>query len=331
MPSAIGQRIAAALSNGRVSAAEVKQLIEAAKAEKKFTAEMKGELQALLDQHADAFLPSVRATLQRFVDQAAVQRDLADPTVLDKHSTSVSWTPVNANQTLYVDGVDFDDVVQGSIANCYMVSAFSSLAYANPDLIKNAFTDNGDGTFDVRFFEADAYGRYTPVTVTIDSDVPASSGTTGRYGKARDGNELWVTLLEKAYAQWKGGYEAIGNGGRSGDVFEALTGRRSGWSSTSYTPADTLYTSISRAVAAHRPVTAGTHGEDSGVNYSGTGVYAWHAYSVLDTRDEGGVKSVQLRNPWGNTEPGNDGKNDGIFWMTMEDFTKLYSGVYLGG
>lgn len=331
MPSAIGQRIATALTDRKVSAQEVTELITAAKAEKKFTPELKAELQALLAQHADAFEPAAHSELKAFVDATPARRDVADPKVLDKHATSVAWNPVGPTGTLYVDGVSFDDVVQGSIANCYMVSAFSALAEANPDLIKNAIKDNGDGTFDVRFFEKDAYGSFKPVTVTVDSDIATDFGTKNKYAKARDGNEEWVTVLEKAYAQWKGGYEAIGNGGRSGDVFEALTGKRANWTSTTYTPADRIYSSISTAIAAHKPVTAGTFGKDSGVDYTGTGVYAWHAYTVLGASEDNGTKYLQLRNPWGNTEPGSDGKDDGIFKMKLDDFMKLYNSVYLGG
>jgi hypothetical protein len=221
-------------------------------------------------------------------------------------------------------------VVQGSIGDCYLVSAFSSLAASDPELISKAITDHKDGTYSVRFFEKDTNGQFKPVTVTVDSDIATDFGTRNKYAKARDGNEQWVTVLEKAYAQWKGGYEAIGNGGRAGDVFEALSGKRSTWTSTTYTPADRIYQSISTAVAAKRPVTAGTFGKDSGVDYSGTGVYAWHAYTVLGASEDQGTKYVQLRNPWGNTEPGSDGKDDGIFKMKLDDFMKLYSTVYLG-
>ncbi|MEW6434469.1 MAG: C2 family cysteine protease [Myxococcota bacterium] len=331
MPSAIGQRIATALTDRKVSAQEVTELITAAKAEKKFTPELKSEIQALLTQHADAFEPAARSALQAFVDATPVRRDLADPAVLDKHSTSVAWNPVGSGGSLYVDGISFDDVIQGSIANCYMVSAFSALAEANPDTIKNAITDNGDGTYTVRFFEKDAYGGFKPVKVTVDSDLATEFGTTNKYAKARDANEQWVTILEKAYAQWKGGYEAIGNGGRAGDVFEALTGKRASWTSTSYSTAERIYSSIATAIAAHKPVTAGTHGKDSGVDYTGTGVYAWHAYTVLGASEENGTKYIELRNPWGRSEHGNDGKDDGIFKMKLDDFMKLYNSVYLGG
>ncbi|MBL8909406.1 MAG: hypothetical protein JNM17_01765 [Archangium sp.] len=329
--SKIGERITTALTDSKISQQDVKELIDVAKAEKKFTPELKAELSALLTAHADKFENvAAKGELQAFLSTATTVIDLADPTVLNKHATSVAWNPVGSGGSLYVDGISYDDVIQGSIANCYMVSAFSSLAQQNPDAIKNAIKDNGDGTYDVRFFEKSG-GRYKPVTVKVDSDIPVEFGTTAKYGKTRDPKEAWVTVLEKAYAQWKGGYEAIGNGGNAGTVFEALTGKPPQWTSTTYTPADQLYSRLTRSIADHKPITAGTHGKDSGVDYTGTGVYAWHAYTVLGTSEEAGTKYVQLRNPWGKSEHGSDGKDDGIFKMKLDDFMKLYNSINIGG
>jgi hypothetical protein len=327
--SPLRDRIATALQDSRVSRQEVQDLISAAKAEPKFTAEMKADLQALIDQ--SKFDWFAKGDLKKFLDTAVPQIDLPDPKVLDKHATSVSWTPVAPGGALFVDGVSYDDVVQGSIGDCYLVAAFSSLAHTNPDTIKNAFTENPDGTVSVRFFEKRAGGRYEAVSVTVDRDLPTETGPRSKYAKSRTETEHWVTLLEKAYAQWKGNYEAIGNGGNAGTVFEALTGRPPQWTSTSYSAPDALFKRLTDATSTGKPVTAGTHGKDSGVDYTGTGVYAWHAYTVMSTSEEAGEKYVQLRNPWGRSEHGSDGKDDGIFKMKLEDFTKLYSSINIGG
>ncbi len=326
--SPLRERIALALQDNRVSRQEVKDLISAAKAEPKYTSEMKADLQKLVE--SSRFDWFAKGDLQKFLNTAVAQIDLPDPTVLDKHATSVSWTPVAPGGALFVDGVSYDDVVQGSIGDCYLVAAFSSLAHTNPDLIKDAFTENPDGTYSVRFFEKRG-ATYEAVSVTVDSDLPVETGTRSKYAKARNENEHWVTMLEKAYAQWKGSYEAIGNGGNAGTVFEALTGKRPEWTSTAYSTSDVLFDRLSKATSTGRPVTAGTHGKDSGVDYSGTGVYAWHAYTVLGTSEEAGTKLVELRNPWGKSEHGNDGKDDGIFKMKLDDFMKLYNSINIGG
>ncbi len=334
MPS-ISDSISRALNDNRVSIREMKQLLTEAKSQP-LTKELKNDLQKLLDLHADKFGVTAKRDLEGWLRSANViappptPRDLADPTLLTKHTTDTTWKPVDGGQ-LYVDGISYDDVVQGSIANCYMVGAFSAVAQQNPDAIKNAIKDNGDGTYTVSFFENQGYGRaFKQVSVTVDGDMATSASGTQRYGKSREKSELWVGVLEKAYAEWKGGYETIGNGGYATEVLEALTGNRASATSTTATSTDALFSRIERASSSGAPITAGTHGKDSGVDYNGTGVYAWHVYTVLGTSQENGAKYVELRNPWGNTEPGNDGKNDGIFKMKMEDFVKLYSHVHFG-
>lgn len=339
----ISDSIARALRDNRVSINEMKALITEAKAQP-MTAETKAELTNLLNLHADKFGTTATRDLRTFLGSANITqppappttptvttpRQIDDPAVLTKHTTDTTWKPVQDGK-LFVDGVSYDDVVQGSIANCYMVGAFAAVAQANPDAIKNAIKENADGTYTVRFFEKSYYGA-TPkaVEITVDGDLPQSAMGSARYGKARDKSELWVGIMEKAYAQWKGGYETIGNGGYPGEVITALTGKSTSYSGAKYTDANVLWNNIKAGAANQKPMTAPTHGKDAGVDYSGTGVYAWHVYTVLGASEENGTKYVQLRNPWGSHEHGSDGKDDGIFKMKLEDFTKLYQGVDIG-
>ena len=338
MPTRLTDSITRALRDQKLSNREMETLVREAR-KQPLTVEVKAELSELLATHGDKFSLGGKRELERYLGTTTVPpppapppapRTVDDPTVLTKHATDTTWKPVDGGQ-LYVDGISYDDVVQGSIANCYLVGALSAVAHANPDTIKNAITSNADGTYTVRFFEKSSYsGLPREVKITVDGDLPQSSFGSARYAKSRDGKELWVGLVEKAYAQWKGGYEAIGNGGYASDMVTALTGKTNTYSASSWTDADVIYENIQRGARANKPMTAPTHGKDSGVDYSGTGVYAWHVYTVLGASEEAGTKYVELRNPWGNSEHGSDGKNDGIFKMKLEDFTKLYQGVEIG-
>lgn len=347
MPSRISQLAQTLVRDGRIDRADADAIADQVLSNDIISREEKRVVQSLLRNHADKFDPAARAELQALLSidepvpgspttpkpapSPAAPRDLADPQVLTKHDGMVQWTRPSGSQ-LFVDGVSYDDVVQGQIANCYMVGAFSSVAWSNPDLIRDAIKENPDGTFTVRFFEPRGFNLpMREVTVTVDGDLPlSSSGGASRYGASRDRSELWVGILEKAYAEWKGGYEAIGNGGRAGEVMSALTGKRDRWVHLGSTGPDAVFRQLQQGIAQKTPMAAGTHGKDSGVDYSGTGVYAWHVYSIHGVSEEGGERYVQLRNPWGRTEPGNDGKDDGIFQMKLEDFMRLYNGVYFG-
>jgi hypothetical protein len=341
MSSRIGERIATALKTDSttgagatptITQAEAKGIIDAAKAEKKWTPELKAEVDALLSSGSTKFEGTAKADLQQFLAATPVQKDLADPAVLTKHTTEISWNPVQDGK-LFVDGVNFDDVAQGYIGDCYLEGAMSAVAKANPKAIEDAVKDNGNGTYDVRFFESAGYGQpMKPVTVTVDGDLPSrSAGSQPYYAHARERTELWPGLIEKAYAQWKGGYEAIGNGGSPGGMMTSLTGKQSTYSSNSTATADQLFDHIKRNASSSMPMTATTYGEDKEALYTNTGVHANHAYTVLGTSEENGTKYVQLRNPWGFSEGGNDGKDDGIFKLPLTDFVKLYQGTDFGG
>jgi hypothetical protein len=95
-----------------------------------------------------------------------------------------------ASGALFVNDVTLSDVSQGAAGTCYLLAAAQVIAKSTPQLIQQMFCDNGDGTYGVRFYGQDG-GNFW---VTVDSRVPMpASGSPG--------GELWVSLLEKAYAQ----------------------------------------------------------------------------------------------------------------------------------
>lgn len=260
---------------------------------------------------------------------------LPDP-ALHKDELNADGTPKFGKKTytgpLFVGGVEAGDVQQGQLGNCYFPAAVAAMAKANPDTINNMIKANGDGTYTVTFKERDwATGRTKDVPVKVDGDLYARSWGGPLYGHSSNSPdttkmEMWFPLIEKAYAQWKGSYNAIGNGGSSADVFEDFTGAQ-GKSINAAGNADTVWKTITTAIDAKKPVAAGTHDDGGPVNYTNTGVYGDHAYSILGYEKVGNDRMVVLRNPWGESEPAGNGANDGIFKLKLEDFQKLYDNV----
>src|SRR5207248_480919 len=83
---------------------------------------------------------------------------------------------------------------QGDVGDCSFVAALGAVVRHIPDDIRQMFSDNGDGTFAVRFCVNGA-AKY----VTVDRALPTTAGGRevyatfgGRYDDAR--NELWVAL-----------------------------------------------------------------------------------------------------------------------------------------
>ena len=262
--------------------------------------------------------------------------DLPDPAPLKDDTTSTGeskYKKVRFTGPLFVNGVHPADVRQGAIGDCYFPAALAAIAHTDPERIQNMIRQNEDGTYTVTFHNASSWGGSTgkKVEITVDGDLYARSFGGPVYGSSLgtpsqpDKMELWFPLIEKAYAQWKGSYEAIGNGGVSGKLMSEVMGASYDYSSVSDYNKDRVWEQIKQGEQNGWPMTAGTHGSDQSALYTNSGVYANHAYSVLGVEEENGVKYVKLRNPWGQSEPRNNGPDDGFFRMSVDDFAKYYS------
>jgi hypothetical protein len=278
-------------------------------------------------------LKTVSTTLSVLGNSGTV--DPADDPMPHKDEVRADGTPTyplrRYNGPLFVNGPTSNDVRQGAIGNCYFPAAVGAVAHMNPKLIEDAITEvrnpqTGEREFQVRFFSSS--GRME--MVTVDADLYTRSWGGPIYGTTPNASnpdtmELWYPILEKAYAKWKGSYDRIGNGGSPASVLTALTGKSTRYFDTSYNDADEIFRAVKAGGDAKVPMTAGTH--DDKKIYTNTGVYADHAYSVLGAEESGGKKFILLRNPWGESEAGNDGKNDGYFKLELSQFMKLYGDV----
>lgn len=232
---------------------------------------------------------------------------------------------------MFVNGVSPDDALQGALGNCYLVSGLASLAQVQPEVIQNAIKDNGDGTFTVKFHKDSFLGLFPrghdPIEVTVDGDMPTRDGKNPLYTHGRDKSELWPMLIEKAYAKLDGGYQRVGVGGAPTTIWQALTGKRGQLTPNVVENSNSLWRKISTALDEKRPVAATTTAGNPG----DSGLAKGHVYSVLGVSEKDGQRLVTVRNPWGNTEVGNDGKNDGTFTMPIEDFKKRFGMTFFGG
>ncbi len=140
-------------------------------------------------------------------------------------SYSVESVPVFA-----ASGPSMNDINQGYMGDCYFLSSLAEVAYQNASIIKSMFTDNGNGTYGVRFF---INGSAQYVTV---NNMMANGGTL--FDK---GPDMWAGLAEKAYAQFQSialstgnssynygnAWSTIANGGWPLNALEAITGASS--------------------------------------------------------------------------------------------------------
>ncbi|MFO0594452.1 MAG: C2 family cysteine protease [Myxococcaceae bacterium] len=327
--------------DGKITDTDVDGLLKRVRAGGITESEAK-ELKADVERYKSSFTPEGDAKMQAFLTtKLRSSMVLDDPTPVNpggvKDPKVLKADEKRVRQTLLpgahlVKGtIRGEDVCQKYLGDCYLIAAMASVAHTQPALVEKAFQKHADGTYDVKLFAPKGHG-WSETSVHIDSDLPHNDWYHLQYASARDEKELWPALLEKAFAQRAGSYGAI-EAGVPGDAMSMLTGKPSSMIELhgAGTKAADVFARLSAATKDHKPATASTFGESSNGKYANTGLFADHAYSVWGTETSGGKQYVQLRNPWGDTEPSGNGADDGIFKLELSEFMKMFSNVEING
>lgn len=232
-----------------------------------------------------------------------------EPELPGSTPSSVSYTPHN-NEGLFYYGTDQqrvheNDVQQGNINNCYLMASISALARSNPSFIENLITDNQDGTYGVKLYLSNQRGRRSWRTVTVTGNFPmigGSRGYTPTFAQFGDNNEIWVMLLEKAYAKAIGGYDDLDAAGDPASALLRLSGSSGDTHYIKFMNESKIIQKITEGLNAGAPVVLGTPGAyatDLVADYremaERAGVVIGHAYSAVSVSGN----NVTMWNPQG--------------------------------
>ena len=209
------------------------------------------------------------------------------------------------------------DVQQRGVGDCYFLAAMVDVADDYSALIESMFTDNGNGTWGIRFYGAGD----DPLYVTVNTMLP-----TGWTGAVSATGGLWVSLLEKAYVEYEvqmngeaNAYASIEGGWSSG--LQAIAGLSSrSYGCASYTVSawtSTVKSAVLGAIGAGQEVMYATASGTSLTDANGrTDLVGSHMYAVLGY--DSALDRLILRNPWG--QEGSSSWN-GVFEL---GFDQLY-------
>eukprot|EP00163_Fabomonas_tropica_P007978 TRINITY_DN175_c0_g3_i1.p1 TRINITY_DN175_c0_g3~~TRINITY_DN175_c0_g3_i1.p1 ORF type:complete len:872 (-),score=214.61 TRINITY_DN175_c0_g3_i1:462-3077(-) len=252
---------------------------------------------------------------------------------------------------LYVAGASGGDVIQGALGDCWFLGALSVVA-TRPDLLEKLIPryDVDAGVYECCFFK-DGEWKY----VTVDDLLPVI-GNKIAYGACRDANEIWVPIVEKAYAKLHGNYQIL----EGGSVAQGLVDLTGGASEKITLADDIVQRAIKSGALWKRLKRYDASGFLMGCAFqaaggpaeadTGMGILQNHAYGIMDVVEAGPdrAKLLRIRNPWGATEwkgRWSDGSrqwtkkikqeldyefgDDGTFWICFEDFCKYFSKIYI--
>jgi hypothetical protein len=184
------------------------------------------------------------------------------------------------------NSVDPDDIKQGQVGDCWFLSAVSVLC-KKPEVAQRIFinkTVNSFGVYCVQF-----YKNGKRVQVLVDDSFPVLANGKPAFAKSSQSNELWVSLIEKAFAKLHHDYESI-ESGFTDQALADLTGGIAMRIDVKSANADIRSGVLWKKMLEYRQngflMGAGTPaGSDSVENASPLGIVQGHAYSLLDVQE----------------------------------------------
>ena len=252
---------------------------------------------------------------------------------------------------LFSEKIEMGDVIQGQLGDCYFLSSVANLCKF-PSLIMKLFKTketNKDG-----FYEIILYIDGKPQIVIVDDYLPVNKRTKKPVYAQSKGNELWVMLLEKAWAKVNGGYANIISGLPS-EALEFLTGLGSLAFDTENADVDDIneykYEIVKNVQIADSNNCLITCSTSADPQIEKVGLVEGHAYTLISfcqitTSQNKTVYLFRIRNPWSQGEWSGDwsdksplwdsktksqvkfeNKEDGIFFMSDTDFFKYFTHV----
>ena len=241
-----------------------------------------------------------------------------------------------------------NDIKQGYCGNCYFLSSIASLAESS-DRVKAMFLTkevNEAGIYAMKF-----YINGEPKIIVVDDYFPyCTHKDDWAFSRSSSEREIWVLLLEKAWAKVYGSYQRI-EAGTTGEALPALTGapsefvfhkdvtdREAFWKKMR--DADLKNYIIATAVSS-------SHQGKTATDMKNVGLVDAHAYSLISTHDigyqAGRLRLLKIRNPWGFKEwqgdwsdkstkwiqqikeqVGFEDKEDGVFFISYEDYLNFF-------
>ena len=216
-----------------------------------------------------------------------------------------------------------------------------------PERIKKIFlTDqiNEAGVYGVRIYKNGA-----PITVVLDDHIVCKNSFP--VFTQANGNELWVLLLEKAWAKIHGSFDRI-VAGMAHTTMRDLTGAPG----YEYIIAETedMFEKIMEADQKNHCIATGCGQKDSDkAALKELGLVTEHSYGIIQAAEVVGsngqkARICKLRNPWGKFEWNGDWgdssdlwtddlkqefnvveEDDGCFWMDIEDMKRYFDRVQI--
>lgn len=240
------------------------------------------------------------------------------------------------------------DARQGGLGDCWLISSIAAVAEF-PGVINHLFVDKEittDGKYSVRIYAPETQ---TWEVMTVDDRIPCRPGGGPAFAQSVSG-EMWVPILEKAYAKFVTSYSKL-SGGWPALALEAMTGAKSELfkfdkKNSKVTGLNFGGLTVRKAAVLTKGASIGSTGESHSIDEfwpllrefdeklnlmtlaspgkdefseaegpsDDFGIVGGHAYTLIGAKEVEGFKLCNIRNPWGDFEWGGDWSDRSRLW-----------------
>ena len=202
-----------------------------------------------------------------------------------------------ATPKLFKDEAEVGKLVQGGLSDVWFLSAVAVLL-TNPKKLRELFVQTGqedpEGRFALQF-----YRDGCATVVYVDDRVPVDPNRRPCFARTDDPCELWLLLLQKAFAKHHGVYETL-KAGSTRDALATLTGGTSTVVDLRGLELEKLWATLKELLEAGM-LGVQVDWKPGLRRRPPCGLLAGHAYGVvkiLEAGGRGGSKMVKLIDPW---------------------------------
>ncbi|CAF0795249.1 unnamed protein product [Adineta ricciae] len=236
-----------------------------------------------------------------------------------------------SNPQFIVNEANRFDLDQGELGNCWFISAVSMITQ-NASIFERVCPL--DQTFDKRYYAGIFHFRFWQfgkwVDVVVDDCLPTVNNRLIFCQNAKEPNEFWAALLEKAYAKLSYSYEGTDAGQTTDALIDMTGGVEESFDTKEINDKEQFWQTLGTALKHDAMVGCSITPDPSEHEAKmANGLVKGHAYAVtaavrVKLLNGEIVQIVRCRNPWGNETEWNGAWSDGDTnnWNKIDSHTR---------